>query len=231
MSEVTLKGELHNSREDLKEEKELIQSTKFSILIQEGKEVSTECKLNNPWYALPFCIFSKFYYPFLLSYDSLLEEAKKQGVKPVKTRENDLKIYEEASFSTRAKAWLESGLLSILFSISSVITFQSLIPIILTPLIFLGIFPGILRRLSMNYRNEQIAEIIIDEFRKSNGNVLVITGNEHAKEIQKILEEKGIQTNFSPAHHGVCSLEFWRDFASVPIEKLVKWAKKQLIIK
>lgn len=204
MPRVILKGEVHTSKSDLKEEKDLIRDRDVDFLILEKNKERAKLKLSNVLYLIYFELFSIAMKIPYVNKEGLEDIANQRGIKVCPTRKNNLEIFKESPLwydflSFILSFFLLAYGLFLVYKLPNIPIFIRSIDLILinllgTIFVFLGmILPVVMARLyemsnklKIN-RDKKIAEKISKFSEK--GNVLAILGQRHLPNIEENLDK------------------------------------------
>lgn len=189
-AEIVLKGEIHTSNADLKEEREILVEG-VDHLILEGKAEEAEYTLTQQWYGWVMLIFQYLFARQIYVNHAILEDiADAQGAEVEHTRETNLDILQNSHLLVQMFAVV---LFVVLLTYSIYVGMSGrvlqgagwLFASSLLPLIVLRVHES---RRSDRGRDEMIAEQITEAARER-GRVVAIVGNEHAKKIPDYLPD------------------------------------------
>lgn len=211
MSDVIIKGEVHSSRGDFEEERELL-AEGVDTLVVEGSEDETEVGWLHGWFGIAMMIFEYLFASFLYTdHQTLVDIAKGQGADVVYTRETDAALIENSHKLVVATAFVLfygfvflSALLGLLGS--QVYGAAALLLAGLGPIIVLRIYET---RKSGNNRDQIIAEKI-EGAAEEGGRVVAVMGQSHAKKVPNYLSEE-INPTVREPKYGFFSLSMGRD--------------------
>jgi len=178
--EVIIKGEIHSSRGDLADERELLVEGVDSLIL-EGPSEDAEYGLLQSWYAFAILITEFLFFRILHTDTTVLEDiAKAQDAHVVKTRESDLSVLENSHVLARVGAsalflvlFLAAGIFGIVGNHLNGVTFM--IGSVLVPVLLLRIHES---KRATGSRDEKIANQIV-KAAENGGRVIVVVGNGH----------------------------------------------------
>lgn len=189
-TEIVIKGEVHTSNADLKEEREILVDG-VDHLVLEGQAEQAEYSLTQQWYAWIMIIFQYlFARQIYVDHTILRDIADAQNAEIEYTRETDLDVLNNSHLLVQLFA---VTLFLLLLSYSVFIGMNGrvlagagwLFVSALLPLLALRIDES---RKSEGSRDEMIAEQITEAAREG-GRVIAVVGNEHAKRIPEYLPD------------------------------------------
>lgn len=214
MAETVIKGEIHTSRGDFKEERDLL-AEGIDTLVIEGQEGRTEYSWLHSWFGVAMMIFEYLFARFLYTeVQTLVDIAEGQGADVVYTRESDADILDNSGR-------LVVGIAFVLFYL---FIFLSLFYGLVLGreaggaacLLISGLAPVLLLRLHETLkadksRDELIAEKIADAV-DDGGRVVAVMGQKHAENVPKHLPDD-IDPKIRAPRYGVFSLPMLHDVA------------------
>lgn len=180
-TEVIIKGEIHTSKADLKEEREILVGG-VDHLILEGPEQEAEYGLFQQWYAFAMLLTNHLFFRILQTDSSILEDiAEAQDAEVTKTRKSDASVLENSHLIARVGA---ASLFLVLFFAAALFGIAELHIYGVPLLIGSAILPVLLLRIhesnrSTGSRDEQMAQLIADAA-EDGGRVVAVVGDEHA---------------------------------------------------
>jgi hypothetical protein len=192
--EVVIKGELHHSVPDFKQEKEILQEGVDCLVLEKSKEES-EFHLRYIWFHALMWMLNNLFFNLIYTKSTILEEiTESEGGYIRKTRKSDIEIVQNAPLREE------------LFALAIFL-------ILITPSIYLAIFqsavkwlavaslsftfsalapPLLLRKWESNRedenRDKEIADIIAEAM-ENGGRVVAVVGGDHVDKIQGFLPE------------------------------------------
>lgn len=203
-TEIVIKGELHTSRGDLEEEREILKEGVDHLILEGAEESDWQFKVSEYWFAWIMLIFEYLFARHIYVDKSIIEDlAAVQGVEPQFTRESDVSILENAHSLMKV---IGAVLFFSLFSIALLVGLLGnvrqgslwLLISSLSPLLLLRIHES--RRATVG-RDIQIAEMI-EEAAEDGGRIAVIVGNAHADRIAEALSDDLPEPNIRPPAYG-----------------------------
>lgn len=211
MNDVIIKGEVHSSRGDFKEERELL-AEGVDTLVVEGSEAETEVGWLHGWFGIAMMIFEYLFANFLYTdHQTLVDIAKGQRAEVIYTRETDAALIENSHklvVGTAFVLFYFLVFLSALFGLlgSQVYGAATLLMAGLGPIIILRIYET---RKSGDNRDKKISEKI-EQAADDGGRVVAVMGNTHAKNVPDYLPEE-IDPEVREPNYGFFSLSMGRD--------------------
>lgn len=206
-TEIIIKGEIHTSNADLREEREILVEG-VDHLILEGQSEEAEYGLTQQWYGWILLIFQYLFARQIYVDHTILENlAEVQGAETKYTRETDLEVLHNAHLLVQMFA---VGLFFVLLTYSLYIGMDgSVLPgagwlfaSSLLPLLILRINES---RKSDGGRDRKIAEQIT-EAAQEGGRVVAVVGNEHAKNIPDHLPDSLPEPDVRPPQYPFLSV-------------------------
>lgn len=220
MNDVVIKGEVHSSRGDFEEERELL-AEGVDTLVVEGSEDETEVGWLHGWFGIAMMIFEYLFASFLYTdHQTLVDIAKGQGADVVYTRETDAALLENSHKFVVATAFVLFYLLVLLSALFGLLGMQlygaaTLLLTGLAPIIILRIYET---RKSGDNRDKKIAEKI-EGAAEDGGRVVAVMGQSHANNVPHYLPEE-IDPDVREPQYGFFSLSMGRDLF-VPAVRMV----------
>jgi len=188
-AEIIIKGELHTSRGDLEEEREILKKGVDHLIFEGSKHKNWEFKLSQYWYAWVLIIFEYLFARILYVDKSIVEDlAEVQKAELQFTRESNTSILENSHTMVKA---VSAGIFFTLTAVAIIIGLLGqtrigsigLLVSALSPLLLLRVHES--RRATVG-RDIQIAEMI-EETAQDGGRVVVIVGAAHLDGISEAL--------------------------------------------
>lgn len=189
-TEIIIKGEIHTSRTDLAQERDLLVEG-VDHLILEGPEEKAFYRIHQQWYGWIMLAFKYLFAKHIYTDHTILEDiADAQGAEVEFTRESDLDILHNSRLSIRLIAVLIFVLLILLSVfygfIGNILTGSVvLLGSAMVPLLLLRIHES--RRTGQG-RDEKIAQQV-SAAAQNGGRIIVITGHAHAEKVPQLLPE------------------------------------------
>lgn len=215
--EVVLKGEIHTSRTDHREERTLL-TEGVDTLILEGPSEKTAYGVRNLWFAYAMAIFQWVIVRTLYTDNRLLVDlAEAQGANIEFTREADTDIIDNSSLMVEvfsAAVFYILAFVSILYGLllNAVVTGALLLLMsALLPILIIRVYETMHAE---ETRDEKMANIIEDAAGEG-GRVVAIMGGRHFKVVPDHLPDD-LEPELRPANHGVVSLNTVKDIG-IPI--------------
>lgn len=211
MNDVVIKGELHSSRGDFEEERELL-AEGVDTLVVEGSKEETEVGWLHGWFGIAMMIFEYLFASFLYTdHQTLVDIAKGQGADVVYTRETDTALIENSNKLVVATAFVLFYFLVFLSALFGLLGAQvygagTLLIAGLGPIIILRIYET---RKSSDNRDKKIAEKI-EGAGVDGGRVVAVMGQSHAKRVPDYLPDE-IDPDIYKPNYGFFSLSMGRD--------------------
>lgn len=211
MSEVIIKGEVHSSRGDFEEERELL-AEGVDTLVVEGSEDETEVGWLHGWFGIAMMIFEYLFASFLYTdHQTLVDIARGQGADVIYTRESDAALIENSHKLVVAGAFLMFYSLLILSAVVGVFGYKLygagiLLMAGLGPILLLRIHES--RKIEGN-RDEKMAQKI-EEAAANGGRVVAVLGNAHVENIPDYLSDE-IDPEIREPNYGFFSTSMGRD--------------------
>lgn len=218
--DVVIKGEVHSSRGDFEEERELL-AEGVDTLVVEGSEEETEVGWLHGWFGIAMMIFEYLFASFLYTdHQTLVDIAKGQGADVVYTRETDAALIENSHKLVVATAFVLFYFLvflSALFGLlgAEVYGAATLLMAGLGPIIILRIYET---RKSGDNRDKKIAEKV-EGAAEDGDRVVAVMGQSHAKKVPDYLPDE-IDPDVREPKYGFFSLSMGRDLF-VPAVRMV----------
>lgn len=214
---VVVKGELHTSRTDHKEERDLLVEG-LDTLVLEGQREKSQYGLRNHWFGYAMAIFQWVIVRNLYTDSRLLVDlADAQGANIEFTRESDTDILDNSSVLVElvsAALFYILGLVAILYGLllNDVVTGALLLlTSALVPILLIRVYETMHAE---ETRDEIIADIIADAA-EDGGRVVAIVGGQHYKVIPDHLPDD-LELDLRPPNHDVVSVKTVKD-VGVPI--------------
>lgn len=211
MSEIIIKGEVHASRGDFEEERNLL-AEGVDTLVVEGSEGETEVSWLHGWFGIAMMIFEYLFASFLYTdHQTLVDIAEGQNADVVYTRENDAALIENSHKLVVGTAFVLFYLLIFISAALGILGSQvagagTLLMAGLLPILILRIYET---RLAGEDRDEKIAEKIEDAA-EDGGRVVAVMGNSHAKRVPDYLPGE-IEPDVREPVYGFFSISMGRD--------------------
>lgn len=212
--EVIIKGEIHTSRGDFEEERDLLVEGVDALVI-EGQREQAEFGWLHGWFGVAMFIFEYLFARFLYTdHQTLVDIAEGQGAGVKFTRESNADILRNSHSLVVALAFALFYLLillSVIFGLvmeSQIYGAASLLGSGLAPLLLLRIHETVK---TDNNRDEKIADTIA-EAANPDDRVVAVMGRQHAKNVPEYLPEDIDSETRSP-EYGVLSPSMIRDLA------------------
>lgn len=206
-SEIIIKGEIHTSNADLREEREILVEG-VDHLILEGQAKEAEYSLTQQWYGWIMLIFKYLFARQIYADHTILKDlADVQEAQIEYTRETDLDILQNSHLLVQLFA---VGLFFVLLTYSLYVGMNGnvlpgaiwLFASSLLPLLVLRIHES---RKSGDSRDERIAEQIT-EAAQDGGRIVAVVGNEHAKNIPAYLPDDLPEPTVRPPQYPFISI-------------------------
>ncbi|WP_247005129.1 hypothetical protein [Halosolutus gelatinilyticus] len=215
--EVVLKGEIHTSRADHTEERNLLVEG-VDTLVLEGQAKEAQYGLRHHWFAYAMAIFQWVIVRNLYTDNRLLIDlADAQGADIEFTREADTDIVTNSSLLVEifsAAVFYILAFISILYGLllGDVVTGALLLLMsALLPILIIRVYETMQAE---ENRDEIMADIISDAAERG-GRVVAIMGGKHFEVVPDHLPDD-IDPNLRPPRHGVISLQTLKDIG-VPV--------------
>lgn len=211
MSDIIIKGEVHSSRGDFEEERDLL-AEGVDTLVVEGSEDETEVSWLHGWFGIAMMIFEYLFASFLYTdHQTLVDIANGQGADVIYTRETDAALIENSHKLVVGMAFVLFYFLVFLSAMFGLLGSQvygaaSLLMAGLGPIIILRVYET---RKSGANRDKKIAEKI-EEVTADGGRVVAVMGHSHAKNVPNYLPEE-IEPEVREPKYGFFSLSMGRD--------------------
>jgi hypothetical protein len=211
MSEIIIKGEVHASRGDFEEERNLL-AEGVDTLVVEGSEDETEVSWLHGWFGIAMMIFEYLFASFLYTdHQTLVDIAEGQNADVVYTRESDAALIENSHKLVVGTAFVLFYLLIFVSAALGILGSQvagagTLLMAGLLPILILRIYET---RLAGEDRDEKIAEKIEDAA-EDGGRIVAVMGNSHAKRVPDYLPEE-IEPDVREPEYGFFSISMGRD--------------------
>lgn len=211
MSEIVIKGEVHASRGDFEEERNLL-AEGVDTLVVEGSEDETEVSWLHGWFGIAMMIFEYLFASFLYTdHQTLVDIAEGQNADVVYTRESDAALIENSHKIVVGTAFVLFYLFIFVSAALGILGSQvagagTLLMAGLLPILILRIYET---RLAGEDRDEKIAEKIEDAA-EDGGRVVAVMGNSHAKRVPDYLPEE-IELDVREPEYGFFSISMGRD--------------------
>lgn len=220
MVDLVIKGEIHTSRGDFEEERDLL-AEGIDILVVEGQEGKAEYCWLHSWFGVAMMIFEYLFARFLYTdAQTLVDIAKGQGADVVYTRESDADLLDNSHRLVVIAAFV----LFYFFLFVSIIYGAALGNQIggAASLLMSGLGPVLLLRLHETWKSDENRDELIAE-KIENGlengaRVVAIMGQQHAEDVPEHLPDD-IDPEVREPQYGVFSLPMLRDLAG-PILRL-----------
>jgi len=191
MSDVTIKGEIHASRGDLEEERDILAEGVDTLVIEGSSEDETGVSWLHAWFEVAMMIFEYLFAESLYTdHQTLVDIAKGQNADVVYTRETDSDLIDNSHKLVKGIAFVlfyGLGFLSALFGIFGLQFYGA------GTLLLAGLGPVLLLRIyetkkAGDNRDRKIAEKI-EEAAEGGDRVVAVMGNTHAKKVPDYLPE------------------------------------------
>jgi len=211
MSEVIIKGEIHASRGDFEEERDLL-AEGVETLVVEGSKEETEFGWLHGWFGIAMMIFEYLFASFLYTdHQTLVDIAEGQGAEVVYTRETDAALIENTHKLVVGTAFVLFYLLLFASAMLGMLGSQvggaaTLLMAGLLPILILRIYET---RLAGENRGEKIAKEI-EAAVEDGGRVVAVMGDSHAKRVTDYLPEE-IAPDVREPKYGFFSVSMGRD--------------------
>ena len=212
MADVILKGEVHTSLGDRKEERELLKQG-VDALVLEGNESEAEYGWSQGWFSVSMYIFSLVFGELYADKDLIVDLAEAQDADIIYTREDNSGLLDNApvyiktlaaiSFYILFPASILVGVLTTKFMGSLVLLLSALVPILLIRFYNMRTSCG-------GGNRDQIIADKINEATEGNRTVLAIVGERHRDGVADKLPEDIVPEQISPAY-GVFSRQHAKD--------------------
>lgn len=219
MGDVIIKGEIHSSRGDFEEERELL-AEGVDTLVIEGSEEDIDVGWLHGWFGIAMMIFEYLFAGFLYTdHQTLVDIAKGQRADVIYTRETDTALIKNSHKLVVGTAFVLFYLLVILSAIFGLLGAQvygaaTLLMAGLGPIIILRIYET---RKSGDNRDKKIAEKV-ERAAADGGRVVAVMGNSHAKNVPDHLPEE-ISPEIREPNYGFLSISMGRDLF-VPVVRM-----------
>ena len=201
-TEILIKGELHSSRGDLDEEREILKEGVDHLILEGAEEKNWQFKLSQYWFAWVLIIFEFLFARHIYVDKTIIEDlAEIQEAELQFTRESDASVLENSHTLVKGvSAVLFFGLLAVALIIGLLGHVRQgsawLLVSSLSPLLLLRIHES--RRSSVG-RDIQIAEMI-EKAAQDGGRIVAIVGDSHAKYVAEALpDDLGVEVK-SPVY-------------------------------
>lgn len=220
MSEVIIKGEVHASRGDLEEERDLLADGIDTLVVEKSKE-ETEVGWLHGWFGIAIIIFEYLFASFLYTdHQTLVDIAKGQDAEVIYTRENDAALIENSHKLVVGTAFVLFYFLLFVSAALGMLGSQiggagTLLMAGLLPILILRIYET---QLATENRDEKIAEKIADAA-EDGGRVVAVMGNSHAKRVPDYLPEE-IDPEVKEPEYGLFSISMGCDLF-VPAVRMI----------
>lgn len=208
---MIVKGEIHSSRADFKEERELL-ADGVDTLVIEGNEKETETDWLHGWFGIAMMIFEYLFASFLYTdHQTLIDIAEGQGADVIYTRETDTALVENSHKFVVGAAFVLFYflvLLSALFGLLGLRMYGA------AALLMAGLGPILILRIhetrkSGNNRDKKIAEKV-EQATEDSSRVVAVMGNSHAKRVPDYLPGE-IDPEVREPKYGFFSFSMGRD--------------------
>lgn len=220
MTEVIIKGEVHASRGDFEEERNLL-AEGVDTLVVEGSKDETELGWLHGWFGFAMMIFEYLFASFLYTdHQTLVDIAKGQGADVVYTRDTDAELLENSHKLVVAAAFV---LFYLFLFLSVVLGLLGLQISGAATLLMAGIAPILLLRIhetrkSGDNRDKKIAEKI-EMAAEEGGRIVAVMGNKHAERVPDYLPDE-LKTDVREPQYGFFSTSMGRDLF-VPTVRMI----------
>lgn len=207
-TEIIIKGEIHTSRSDLNEEREILVEGVDHLVIEGPEEDELQIGIFEQWYGFVlFVFYYLFHKPLYANHTILFDIAKSQNARIHRTRKSDMSILHNSKIYVRIVAVILFTLflvLSILFGWLGKTAEGAMLLLIssLAPLLLMRVHES--RRRDVG-RDKQIAELI-GNVAEEGGRIVAIMGNTHAKNVPKYLPEDLPEPKEIPPNDGLWSI-------------------------
>jgi len=213
-AEVVVKGEVHSSRCDLAEERDILADGVDYLILEGAESQKVDYTLSQQWFRLlAFMVRYLFFKPIEINNSVLEDIAKVQDAEVVKTRksnlsvlENSHKIYQVIAFVGFSTMIIGSGFLA--YRGNNFIGLCIFTLGILLPLFLLRVHES---SHSTGNRNEKMASLI-EEAASEGGRVVAIVGGSHVEPICEALPEE-IEVEKIPPAYSAISVQSAKDLA------------------
>lgn len=210
---VILKGELHSSHADLREEKELLDDS-VDVLVLEQSESPSDFRFLSAWFFLSISLLAWMLESLFQSKEVLIELANAHDVPVVYTRSDNSAPLENASMTMKAMA---ASLFYLLVPGSLWIGFVTRDNLTGSLLLFLGLVLPVLvvriyntnRSSREQNRDELIAETIATAG-SPNATVLAVVGAGHLQGVRRRLPDH-FEIDVHPPAYDVWSIQHFKD--------------------
>lgn len=218
-AEAIIKGEIHTSRGDLREEREIL-AEGVDTLIIEGEKEEADLGILHGWFGVAMIIFEYLFVRFLYTdHQTLVDIAKGQGADVVYTRETDAELITNShgivvglAFALFYGFLITSAIVGLLDHTIAGASF--LLASGLTPVLVLRLHETLKRDAN---RDKRIADDIINAV-EDGGRVVAVMGEQHFKNVPDYLPQE-MDTDLRPPKYGMFSLTMARDLA-LPVVRL-----------
>lgn len=215
--EVVLKGEIHTSRTDHREERNLL-TEGVDTLILEGQAEKAEYGVRHQWFAYAMAIFQWVIVRNLYTDSRLLVDlAEAQGANVEFTRESDADIINNSSLLVEifsAAIFYSLAFISLLYGIflnQRITGALLLLASALLPILIIRVYETMHAE---ENRDELMAELI-ENAAEDGGRTVAIMGERHYKIIPKHLSDN-LNPELRPPNHEAVSLQTVKDIG-VPL--------------
>ncbi|ACV12229.1 hypothetical protein Huta_2062 [Halorhabdus utahensis DSM 12940] len=202
-TEVIIKGEVHTSKRDLKEEREILKEGVDHLILEGPEEKEWDFKITQIWYAWMLLIFEYLFAQIMYVDKTILEDiADIQGAERQYTRDSNASILENSHTLIKIAAAM---LFFLLFAAAIGLGLAGHVFGGVSLLLVSGLLPLLLLRIHESRRTDsgrdiQIAQMV-EEAAQDGGRIVVIVGNAHAKRLPQIVSDDLPELDIrSPAH-------------------------------
>jgi hypothetical protein len=212
-TEIIIKGELHTSRGDLEEEREILRSGVDHLILEGSEEPAPRFKPSQYWFGWILLIFEFLFARHLYVDKTILEDlASVQNVEPQFTRDSSISVLENSRLAVQVFcAILFFSLFTIALTAGLVGNVRGgalwLLTSALLPLVIIRVHES--RRASVG-RDIQIAEMI-EETAQDGGRIVAIVGHGHAESIAGALSSDLPEPEVRPPAYGLLSLSHLKE--------------------
>lgn len=220
MAEVVIKGEIHSSRSDFEEERDIL-AEGVDTLVLEGQKEDAKYSWLHSWFGVAILIFEYLFAQFLYTdSQTLVDIAKGQGADVVYTRESDAELLTNSHRLVKALAFV-SFYACLFISVIYGLVLQNHWGGALW-LIGSGLVPLLMLRLHETWKStENRDEIIAGKIAgaaENGGRVVAVMGQSHAKNMEELLPDE-LDPEIREPNYGVFSVQMARDMA-MPVLRL-----------
>lgn len=190
-TEILIKGELHSSRGDREEEREILKGGVDHVILEGAAEKNWQFKLRQYWFAWVLIIFEIFFARHIYVDKTIIGDlAEIQEAELQFTRESDASILENAQTLIKAVSavmFFALFIVALIVGLLGHVLEGALLLLVssLSPLLLLRIHES--RRATVG-RDIQIAEMV-EEAAQDGGRIVVIVGDAHADQVADALSD------------------------------------------